>query len=104
MKFINNLIWRHLHYENLDAFEVLNPKKFGIEFIKGEINIGCSPCPDILTENFGKSISIMFVSTVYSLIHSYLQKTYQRNNNSWKEFTQDFYQESSKRYRNLSKT
>lgn len=88
---INDLIWAHLHSENLDALEVLNPNKFGIELMKEEIKSGYSPCPDILTKNFGKSFSVMFVSTVYGLIHNYLQKNYSRNNTSWKEFTQDFY-------------
>lgn len=65
---INDLIWAHLHSENLDALEVLNPNKFGIELMKEEIKSGYSPCPDILTKNFGKSFSVMFVSTVYGCI------------------------------------
>lgn len=70
---INDEIWQHLHFKNIDALNILDRKKFCIDNIRQEIEFGCSPCPDILSSKFGEKTSIMFISTVYGLIFTNLQ-------------------------------
>jgi hypothetical protein len=57
-----------------------------------EIDSGCSPCPDIISDNFGHKKSVVFVSTVYGLIHSKLETSFNRNTQSWPMFTQCFFE------------
>jgi len=87
---VNDEIWKHLH-SNFDALDILDKNKFSIERIRREINVGCSPCPDILTNNFGKKSSVIFISTVYGLIYDYLQVMYNRKNENWPCFIEKFY-------------
>lgn len=77
---VNDLIWGHLHTNNTDAIQMFNPKKFDLDTIAQEINLGCSPCPDITSSLFGKKQSVLFLSTVYGKINPYLNKKYDRTN------------------------
>lgn len=89
---LNDEIWQYLHTQNTDALHLLNEEQYALDLIQQEIDTGCSPCPDILSADFGNQPSVMFVSTVYGLIHKYLQKEYPRQQESWQTFTADFYQ------------
>ncbi|MHB1407445.1 MAG: hypothetical protein ACYCV0_17870 [Desulfitobacteriaceae bacterium] len=88
---VNDKIWKHLHSMDLDSLSTLDGTRFSIDLIRQEVNSGCSPCPDILTADFGKKTSVMFVSTVYGLIYNYLQVRYNRKTESWPSFTEKFY-------------
>ncbi|MCZ2845228.1 MAG: hypothetical protein O2U61_01820 [Candidatus Bathyarchaeota archaeon] len=61
---INNDIWKHIHYSNSNALNTLDRNKFGMVEIKKEIETGCSPCPDIISKDFGIKPSVLFISTV----------------------------------------
>jgi hypothetical protein len=88
---VNENIWRYLCDGDLTPLEDLNTSKLGLEMIRKEILSGCSPCPDVLTQGFGTRPSVMFVATVYGLIHEYLGETFDRRNASWREFATVFY-------------
>ena len=85
----NDRIWTKLNSK--EYLNLLDHKSFSIENIVKEIDTGCSPCPDILTKDFGVKPSILFVSTVYGLIYKYLNKKYNRDEMSWNGFCQHFY-------------
>ncbi|WP_044895871.1 hypothetical protein [Bacillus alveayuensis] len=88
---INDEIWRNLNANDRAGLNLLDEKYFSIDNIIKEINTGCSPCPDILTENFGSKPSVMFVSTVYGLVNKYLKQEYNRSKQDWSTFCDDFY-------------
>ena len=88
---VNDEIWQYLHSKNTNSLHILDGNKFSIEKIRQEINLGCSPCPDILTDQFGKKPSIMFISTVYGLIFDYLQVIYNRETENWSSFIENFF-------------
>jgi hypothetical protein len=86
---INDKIWTKLNRK--EQLKLLDPKSFSIKNIEKEIETGCSPCPDIITKDFGAKPSILFVSTVYGLIYKYLNKKYSRDEQHWYEFCNHFY-------------
>lgn len=88
---INDKIWGYLHNTDRNPLDVLNPKKFSISNIIDELNTGCSPCPDILTSDFGGKPSVIFISTVYGLIYKYLLRTFNRESDNWQNFIKLFY-------------
>ena len=88
---INDEIWINLNTNDRAGLNLLDAKYFSIDNIIREINTGCSPCPDILTENFGSKPSVMFVSTVYGLVNKYLKQEYDRSKQDWNTFCNDFY-------------
>jgi len=88
----NDRIWRHLQHST-EPLKDLDSGKFCVPKIIEEIETGCSPCPDILTEDFGTKPSVLFVSTVYGLIFKYLKKEFLRPENSWRELVKVFYEE-----------
>ncbi len=88
---VNDRIWHHLHMRDYNALDVLNPERFSIDKIRNEIRTGCSPCPDVLTGEFGDRPSVVFVSTVYGLIHKYLGDTYDRSRDNWPVFIERFF-------------
>lgn len=90
---LNNEIWKYLHSTHTDSLSTLEQSKYSIDLMLREIQFGCSPCPDILTQDFGKKTSVMFISTVYGLIYEYLKKSYQRQTDDWHDFTNDFYRD-----------
>lgn len=104
---VNDEIWQHLHLKNRNALDTFNHDKYCIKKIKEEITTGCSPCPDILTKDFGKKTSVLFISTVYGLIYKYLFKKFNRETDPWYEFIQYFYDKIIQRrigiYHRLSK-
>jgi hypothetical protein len=87
----NDRIWQYLQ-ESTKPLDDLCSTKFCIPKIIDEIGTGCSPCPDILTDGFGREPSVLFVSTVYGLINKYLNKDYVRSKRSWKDFVKEFYE------------
>jgi hypothetical protein len=90
---VNEKIWRYLHDGDLTPLDDLNTSRLGLGVIKQEIESGCSPCPDVLTAGFGTRPSVLFVATVYGLIHEYLGQTFDRRTTSWQEFAHVFYHE-----------
>ncbi len=88
---INDEIWQKKPEDIEKSLRHLNENKFGIGCIREEINKGCSPCPDILTENFGRNPSVLFVSTVYGHIHRNINREFNRNCESWHEFIKLFF-------------
>lgn len=88
---INDYIWRSLNRGEANQLGLLNSKAVSFEKITKEIKTGCSPCPDIITSHFGEKPSVMFVSTVYGLINKYLNKQYNREEQDWNVFCEDFY-------------
>jgi len=75
----------------MDSLDILDVNKFSIDLIRQEVNSGCSPCPDILTNDFGKKTSILFVSTVYGFIFNYLKVRYNRKTENWPGFIEKFF-------------
>jgi hypothetical protein len=70
---VNDLIWK-----SEPRIDLLGSKNFRLADMRRERETGCSPCPDILTKDFGKKCSVMFVSTVYGKIYNRLKKRYDR--------------------------
>ena len=89
---VNEQIWQHLQ-NSTTPLEDLCPSKFCVQKIKDEIKTGCSPCPDILTGDFGRKPSVLFVSTVYGLVFKYIKKEFVHSDNHWDEFIRKFYED-----------
>lgn len=89
---INEQLWQLYHQpDTFKPLKTLDKSKFSLRNIIKEIGTGCSPCPDIVTEKFGKTPSLFFITPFYNQVHKYMGVKFNRSLSSWEDYASLFF-------------